>query len=202
MLALMVEQVGPGDAVFVPAFTFVATAGAVARLNATPVFVDVRRDTFNMDTDSLEGAIGEAKRRGLKPRCIIAVDLFGQPADYRAIDALAGRHDQPRRRPDRVQRGRALRHQRLLAVGLHQRGFVEVEAFGEAAQDLGDLRLDLLVEDQLAGVPATPAAQIHLHTHASVLRVCLAGHARHARAIQRNEEFIDPSLEGGGEKGV
>ncbi|MEZ5827391.1 MAG: DegT/DnrJ/EryC1/StrS family aminotransferase [Hyphomicrobiales bacterium] len=92
LLALMAERVGPGDAVFVPAFTFVATAEVAVLKGATPVFVDVRRDTFNMDVDSLEGAIGEAKRRGLKPRCIIAVDLFGQPADYTRIHEIAKAH--------------------------------------------------------------------------------------------------------------
>ena len=60
---------------------------------ATPVFVDMRRDTFNMDVESLEAAIGEAKRRGLKPRCVIPVDLYGQPADYKAIDEIAEAHD-------------------------------------------------------------------------------------------------------------
>lgn len=93
LLALMAERVGPGDAVFVPAFTFVATAEVAVLKGATPVFVDVRRDTFNMDMDSLEGAIGEAKRCGLKPRCIIAVDLFGQPVDYARIHEIAKTHD-------------------------------------------------------------------------------------------------------------
>jgi dTDP-4-amino-4,6-dideoxygalactose transaminase len=92
LLSLMAEKIGPGDAVFVPAFTFVATAEVVALKGATPVFVDVRRDTFNMDTESLEAAIGEVNKSGLKPRCIIAVDLFGQPADYRRIHQLAEAH--------------------------------------------------------------------------------------------------------------
>jgi UDP-2-acetamido-2-deoxy-ribo-hexuluronate aminotransferase len=92
LLALMAERIGPGDAVFVPAFTFVATAEVPVLRGATPVFVDVRRDTFNMDTESLEGAIGEAKKRGLKPRAIIAVDLFGQPADYGRIHEIAKAH--------------------------------------------------------------------------------------------------------------
>jgi dTDP-4-amino-4,6-dideoxygalactose transaminase len=92
LLALMAENIGPGDAVFVPAFTFVATAEVVVLKGATPVFVDVRRDTFNMDTESLEAAIGEAKTRRLKPRAVIAVDLFGQPADYASIHAIAAAH--------------------------------------------------------------------------------------------------------------
>jgi dTDP-4-amino-4,6-dideoxygalactose transaminase len=93
LLALMAEGVGPGDAVFVPAFTFVATVEVAALSGATPVFVDVRPDSFNLDVDSLEAAVGEAKKRGLKPRCVIPVDLYGQPADYRAIDDIAGKHD-------------------------------------------------------------------------------------------------------------
>jgi dTDP-4-amino-4,6-dideoxygalactose transaminase len=92
LLALMAEGIGLGDAVFVPAFTFVATAEVAVLAGATPVFVDVRPDTFNLDVESLEAAIGEAKRRGLKPRCVIPVDLYGQPADYKAINKIAAAH--------------------------------------------------------------------------------------------------------------
>lgn len=92
LLALMAEGVGRGDAVFVPAFTFVATVEVAALSGATPVFVDIRRDSFNMDVESLEAAIGEAKTRGLKPRCVIPVDLYGQPADYAAINKIAAAH--------------------------------------------------------------------------------------------------------------
>jgi len=92
LLALMAEGVGPGDAVFVPAFTFVATVEVAVLSGATPVFVDVCPDTFNLDVESLEAAIGEAKKRGLKPRCVIPVDLYGQPADYGAINRIAGKH--------------------------------------------------------------------------------------------------------------
>ena len=92
LLALMAEGVGKGDAVFVPAFTFVATVEVVVLSGATPVFVDIRRDTFNMDMESLEAAIGEAKKRGLKPRCVIPVDLYGQPADYNAVSEIAKAH--------------------------------------------------------------------------------------------------------------
>ena len=88
-LVLMAEGVGPGDAVFVPAFTFLATAEVPVLVGATPVFVDIRSDTFNIDIESLEAAIGEAKRLGLRARCIIPVDLYGQPADYDAIHAVA-----------------------------------------------------------------------------------------------------------------
>ena len=90
-LVLMAEGVGPGDAVFVPAFTFVATAEVVPPTGATPVFVDVRAGDFTLDPASLEAAVGHARALGLKPRMVIAVDLFGHPADYQAIAAIAGR---------------------------------------------------------------------------------------------------------------
>ena len=89
LLVLMAEGIGPGDAVFVPAFTFVATAEVVVLAGATPVFIDVRRDSFNLNTDSLEAAIGKAKSLGLKPRCVIPVDLYGQPPEYQAIREIA-----------------------------------------------------------------------------------------------------------------
>jgi dTDP-4-amino-4,6-dideoxygalactose transaminase len=88
LLALMAENIGPGDAVFVPAFTFVATVEVAAHVGATPVFVDVG-EAFNMDAGSLKSAIAAAKTRGLKPACVIAVDLYGQPADYRALREIA-----------------------------------------------------------------------------------------------------------------
>ena len=93
LLVLMAEGIGPGDAVFVPAFTFVATAEVVVLAGATPVFVDVRADSFNLDPESLEAAIGEAKRIGLRPRCVIPVDLYGQPADCQAIGRVAEAND-------------------------------------------------------------------------------------------------------------
>lgn len=88
-LVLMAKEIKPGDAVFVPAFTFVATAEVVAWLGATPVFVDVLPDTFTIDPRSLEAAIADAPRRGLVPKAVIPVDLFGQPADYREIEPIA-----------------------------------------------------------------------------------------------------------------
>lgn len=91
-LLLMAKGVKPGDAVFVPAFTFVATAEVVAWVGATAYFVDVLEDTFNMDPVSLERAIAAAKAEGLNPAGIIPVDLFGQPADYDAINAIAANH--------------------------------------------------------------------------------------------------------------
>lgn len=89
-LILMAETIGPGDLVFVPAFTFVATAEAVAQLGATPVFVDVDERSFNICPASLRAAIDEAREKGLgRPAAIVAVDLFGQPADYRALRMIA-----------------------------------------------------------------------------------------------------------------
>lgn len=92
VLPLWAWGVGEGDAVFVPSFTFAATAEIVPWTNATPVFVDVLADTYNMDPASLEAAIAGMKKDGkLKPKAVIAVDLFGQPADYPAIAAICKR---------------------------------------------------------------------------------------------------------------
>ena len=91
-LSLYAMEIGPGDAVIVPAFSFVATVEAVARVGATPVFADIDAQTFNIDPESAEAAIQAAKALGLAPRCIIPVDLYGQPADYAAIDRLAAAH--------------------------------------------------------------------------------------------------------------
>jgi len=91
-LLLMAWGVKPGDAVFCPAFTFCATAEVVPWVGATPVFVDVKADTFNMDPLSLEAAIAVAIDKGLTPKVVIPVDLFGQPADYDAILPIAEKH--------------------------------------------------------------------------------------------------------------
>src|SRR5262249_1734027 len=91
IMALMAMNVGPGDAVFCPSFTFCATAEAVVVVGASPVFVDVDEKTFNMDLTSLERAITEVKRGDLKLKAIIPVDLFGQPADLDAIATIAKR---------------------------------------------------------------------------------------------------------------
>ena len=91
-IVLRAWNIGPGDAVFVPTFTFAATGEVVALAGASPVFVDVLEDTYNMDPASLEAAIALVKREGkLKPRAVIPVDLFGQPADYRALEPIAKR---------------------------------------------------------------------------------------------------------------
>jgi len=89
LMVLMAKQLGPGDAVLCPSFTFCATGEAVALTGATPVFVDVDEATFNMDAASLERGIASAKRLGLKPRAVIPVDLFGQSADHDAVGAIA-----------------------------------------------------------------------------------------------------------------
>jgi dTDP-4-amino-4,6-dideoxygalactose transaminase len=89
VLALRAWEVGPGDAVFCPSFTFCATAEVAALVGATPVFVDVHADTFNIDAESLAAAVGTAKRLGLTPKAVIPVDLFGLPADHAAVAAVA-----------------------------------------------------------------------------------------------------------------
>jgi dTDP-4-amino-4,6-dideoxygalactose transaminase len=92
LLILRAWGVGPGDAVFVPAFTFAASAEVVALAGAVPVFVDVLSDTFNMDPVSLDAAIALVKRDGkLQPKVVMPVDLFGQPADYRSLAPIARR---------------------------------------------------------------------------------------------------------------
>jgi dTDP-4-amino-4,6-dideoxygalactose transaminase len=88
LMVLMAKNIGPGDAVLCPSFTFSATGEAVALTGATPVFVDVDEATFNMDPASLKRGIATARQRGLKPRGVIVVDLFGQSADHDAIGAV------------------------------------------------------------------------------------------------------------------
>lgn len=91
-LALLDLDVGPGDAVLTTSFTFAATAEMVALRGATPVFVDVDPITFNLSVAGVETALSEVRRKGqLRPRGIIAVDLFGLPADYESLGALARR---------------------------------------------------------------------------------------------------------------
>lgn len=92
-LAFMVWNIGQGDAVFVPDFTFFSSGETPAYEGATPVFVDVEEDTFNLSPESLEQAIIEVKKEGrLTPRVIVAVDLFGQPADYIQIRKIADKY--------------------------------------------------------------------------------------------------------------
>ena len=92
-LALKVWGIGPGDAVFVPDFTFFSSAEVVALEGATPVFVDVDARTYNIDTKSLEAAVQAVLAEGLlRPRVVIAVDLFGLPANYPALRAVADKY--------------------------------------------------------------------------------------------------------------
>jgi UDP-2-acetamido-2-deoxy-ribo-hexuluronate aminotransferase len=94
VLPLLAWDVGDGDAVFCPSFTFAATAEIVPWTGASPVFVDILPDTYNMDPAHLDASIEAVKREGkLIPKVIIAVDLFGQPADYPAIAAVARKHN-------------------------------------------------------------------------------------------------------------
>lgn len=88
-IALLAYGIGSGDAVFVPDFTFFSSGECPATAGATPIFVDVREDTYNMDALSLERAIKKVFDEGkLKPRAVVAVDLFGLPADYNAICSI------------------------------------------------------------------------------------------------------------------
>jgi UDP-2-acetamido-2-deoxy-ribo-hexuluronate aminotransferase len=93
VLPLMAWGLRPGDAVFCPSFTFAATAEVVPWLGSVPVFVDIDPVTYNMDPTHLEAAIEMVITEGkLKPKVIIAVDLFGQPANYPAISAIAKKY--------------------------------------------------------------------------------------------------------------
>ena len=93
-LVMMAWEIKEGDAVFVPDFTFFASAEVVAFEGATPIFVDVDERSFNIDPDKLEQAICAVEQEGkLRPRAVVAVDLFGQPADYRRIEEICRRHN-------------------------------------------------------------------------------------------------------------
>ena len=92
LIALMAEGIAAGDAVFLPAFTFPATAEVVVTVGAEPVFVDVDPRTFNIDPGDLKRRLAEVTAEGrLRPRAVIAVDLFGLPADYPALSAICER---------------------------------------------------------------------------------------------------------------
>lgn len=93
-MPLMAEGIGPGDAVFLPGFTFPATAEVVVSLGASPVFVDVAETSYNLDPAALDAAVAKTRRAGkLRPRAVMPVDLFGLPADYATINAIANRND-------------------------------------------------------------------------------------------------------------
>src|SRR5438046_1046179 len=89
VMLLMALGVGPGDAVICPSFTFTATAEVVVLVGATPVFADVEEKRFNLDPASLQRACAAAREAGLRPKAVIPVDLFGQPADYARIMPFA-----------------------------------------------------------------------------------------------------------------
>ena len=90
LMAMMALEVEPGDAILCPGFTYTATPETIALLGAEPVFVDVDAQTFNVDPAGLAAGVRAARRRGLNPVGIIAVDLFGLAADYDAVEAFAG----------------------------------------------------------------------------------------------------------------
>ncbi len=92
ILSLLAGGIGRGDAVFVPTFTFAATAEAVVLAGATPVFVDVLESSATIDPASLDTAVGRARTLHLRAAAVIAVDLFGHPADYPALEAVARKH--------------------------------------------------------------------------------------------------------------
>jgi len=89
LMPLLAKGIGPGDAVMTTPFTFVATAEVISLTGATPVFVDVCPDTFNIDPELVGHAVDEAVQRGLKPKALIPVDLFGLPADYDRLSTVA-----------------------------------------------------------------------------------------------------------------
>ncbi len=88
-LVLMSWDVSEGDAIFLPDFTYVATAETIALLGATPFFVDVDRSSFNLDPESLKKAITVSKKAGMNPKAVITVELFGNPSDYDSINEIA-----------------------------------------------------------------------------------------------------------------
>jgi UDP-2-acetamido-2-deoxy-ribo-hexuluronate aminotransferase len=93
LIAMMAEGIGPGEAVFLPAFTYTATAEVPLLLGATPVFVDIDPHTFQIDVADLEATVTATRTGGkLRPRAVIGVDLFGQPADWDAVAQAANRH--------------------------------------------------------------------------------------------------------------
>jgi dTDP-4-amino-4,6-dideoxygalactose transaminase len=88
-LSMLANNIGEGDAVFLPNFSFPATVEVILHVGATPVFVDIQPDDFNIDPIVLFEAIMTTKKQGLNPRAILAVDLFGQPANYKNIQEIA-----------------------------------------------------------------------------------------------------------------
>ena len=93
LIPLMARGIGPGDAVITTPFTYIATAEVISLLGAEPVFVDIYPETFNINPDGIENAIEDSKSKGLTPKAIIPVDLFGLPARYRIIEKKAREFD-------------------------------------------------------------------------------------------------------------
>ena len=92
-MAMMAWGIREGDAVFVPDFTFFSSGEIVSHAGATPVFVDVDKDTFNIDVKALERAVEKTEQEGLlRPKAVVAVDLFGLPADFARIRKVAEKH--------------------------------------------------------------------------------------------------------------
>ena len=89
LIPLLAKNIGPGDAVITTPFTYIATAEVIALVGATPIFIDIYPETYNMNPEGIEKAVEEAKNKGLNPRAIIPVDLFGLPARYRMIEKIA-----------------------------------------------------------------------------------------------------------------
>ena len=93
LIPLMAKGIGVGDAVLTTPFTYIATAEVIRLVGATPVFVDIDRDTFNINPDLISKAVQLAVEKGLSPKAIIPVDLFGLPADYGQIEKVANQYD-------------------------------------------------------------------------------------------------------------
>ena len=93
LIPLIAEGIGPGDAVLTTPFTYIATAEVISLLGASPIFVDIYPETFNIDPSKIDKAIHEAKRINLNPKAIIAVDLFGLPARYRLLEKIANKYN-------------------------------------------------------------------------------------------------------------
>ena len=94
LMSLMAKNIGPGDAVFTTPFTFFATVEMICLTGATPVFVDIEPGVYNIDCNKLEETIIQTKQAGkLIPKCIMPVDLFGQPVDYDEIKEIAHKHE-------------------------------------------------------------------------------------------------------------
>ena len=89
LMSLMAAEIGPGDAVFTSPFTFIATAEVIKLVGATPIFVDIQEDTFNIDPNLLKQSVQDCLSMGkLQPKAVIPVDLFGLPAEYESIEQI------------------------------------------------------------------------------------------------------------------